>query len=292
MDENKVKTDEPKVFLTRGEDGKLKAIAGEQNGKLITVDPTKENADRFLKIDTNGNALENFFKKFAAQFSHPSHTGVYAVSATAVDKIAAFLDKLIRIDHKDKALDPYRVKFEGKIRIEVEFTGKYQPLDLNKLDWKEVEKLGLSGENLQDALKAMVYGHKSPGLVDVKPVIDGQEFPMQARLSLEQQPDGSLKMQTHPKQEQPDFEKPFMGVLFTEQDKEQFQKTGHGGRVFDLEPVAGGEKVPSLISLDKLTNRFEAMALKDIYIPQILKNAPLSPEQQQGLKEGKAVCNR
>lgn len=80
-----------------------------------------------------------------------------------------------------------------------------------------------------------------------------------------------------------------MGVAFTEQDKEQFQKTGHGGRVFDLEPVAGGEKVPSLISLDKMTNRFEAVALKDIYIPQTLKNAPLSPEQQQGLKEGKAV---
>ncbi|WP_255417274.1 hypothetical protein [Proteiniphilum sp. X52] len=51
-------------------------------------------------------------------------------------------------DHKDKALDPYRVKFDGKIRIEVEFTGKYQPLDLNKLNWKEVEKLGVSGENL------------------------------------------------------------------------------------------------------------------------------------------------
>lgn len=291
MDESKVKNEEPKVLLTQGEDGKLKVIAGEQDGKVKTVDPKKENADQFMKIDTNGNALENFFKKFAAQFKHPSHTGVYAVGLSVADKIAAFLDKIIRIDHTDKVLDPYRLKFDGdmKIKIQVELTGKFQPLDLNKLDWKEVEKLGLSGENLQDALKAMVYGHKSPGLVEVKPVIEGQEFPMQARLSLEQQPDGSLKMQTHPKQEQPDFEKPFMGVLFTEQDKEQFQKTGHGGRVFDLELVAGGEKVPSLISLDKLTNRFEAMALKDIYIPQTLKNTPLSPEQQQGLKEGKAV---
>lgn len=289
MDEKRVKNEEPKVFLTQDEDGKLKAITGEQDGKLKTVDPKKENADQFMKIDTNGNALGNFFKKFSAQFSHPSHTGVYAVTASAVDKVAAFLDKLIRIDHKDKALDQYRVKFDGKIRIEVEFTGKYQPLDLNKLNWKEVEKLGVSGESLQDSLKAMVYGHKSPGLVDIKPAVDGQEFPMQARLSLEQQPDGSIKIVTHPKQEQPDFEKPFMGVVFTDQDKEQFQKTGHGGRVFDLEPVAGGEKVPSLISLDKLTNRFEAMALKDIYVPQTLKNAPLSEEQQQGLKEGKAV---
>lgn len=74
MDEQKSQKKEPKVLLTQGEDGKLKAIAGEQDGKLKTVDPKKENADQFMKIDTNGNALENFFKKFSAQFSHPSHT--------------------------------------------------------------------------------------------------------------------------------------------------------------------------------------------------------------------------
>lgn len=279
--------DDLKVLLTQGEDGKLKAIAREQNGRLKTIDPTKENADRFMKIDTNGNALENFIKKFSAQFSHPSHTGIYAVTASAVDQVAAFLDKIIRIDHTDKVLDLYRVMPDGQMKEPGE--GKYQPLDLNRLDRKEVEKLGLSGENLQDMLKAMVYGHKSPGLVDIKPTVNGQEFPMQARLSLERQADGSIRMITHPKQEQPDFEKPFMGVVFTGQDKEQFQQTGHGGRVFDLEPVAGGGKVPALISLDKLTNRFEAVALTDIYIPQTLKNAPLSDEQQQGLKEGKAV---
>jgi len=286
MDE-KVKTDEPKVLLTQGEDGKLKAIAGEQDGKIKTVNPTKENADQFMKIDTNGNALENFFKKFSAQFSHPSHTGVYAVCASAVDKVAAFLDKLVRIDHTDKALDPYRIKFEGKIHLQVELTGKYQPLDLNKLNWKEVEKLGLSGDSLQDALKAMVYGHKSPGLLEIKPVIDGQEFPMQARLSLEKEANGSIKMATHPKQEQPDFDKPFMGVIFTEQDKNEFLKNGNGGRVFELE--VNGEKVPSLISLDRLTNRFEAKPQSEISIPQTLKGAVLSPEQQQGLKDGKAV---
>ncbi len=286
MDE-KVKTDEPKVLLTQGEDGKLKAIAGEQDGKIKTVNPTKENADQFMKIDTNGNALENFFKKLSAQFSHPSHTGVYAVSTSAADKVAAFFDKIISIDHTDKVLDPYRVKPDGQMQEQGQ--GKYQPLDLNKLDWKEVEKLGISGEGLQDTLKAMVYGHKSPGLVDIKPSIDGQEYPMQARLSLEQQADGSIKIVTHPKQEQPDFDKPFMGVVFTEQDKEQFQKTGHGARVFELEPIGGDEKIPSLISLDKLTNRLEAVPLSEINIPQTLKNAPLSPEQQQGLKEGKAV---
>ena len=285
MDEKKVKTDEPKVLLTKGEDGKLQAIAGEQDGKLKTVAPTKENADKFMKIDTNGNALENFFKKLSEQFNHPSHTGVYAVSASAVDKVAGFLEKIIGLDHTDKVLDPYRVKPDGQMQEQGQ--GKYQPFDLNKIDWKEAEKLGLSGEGLQDTLKAMAYGHKSPGLVDINPTVEGQQHPMKARLSLEEQPDGSIKIITHPKQEKPDFDKPFMGVVFTEQDKDQFQKTGHGGRAFDLE--VNGQQVPSVISLDKMTNRLEAVPLSEINIPQTLKNAPLSPDEQQGLKEGKAV---
>ena len=288
MEENKLKNEEPKVLLTQGLEGKLKAIAQGEDGKLKTVDPTKENASNFLRIDTHGNALENFFKNFSEQFHNPSHTGIYAVSAQAFDKMSAFLEKIIRLDPTDKALDPYRVTQEG-IGKQPEEGQKYQPLDLNNLDWREADKLGLTGESLQDALKAMSYGHKSPGLIEVHMDIDGKELQAKARLSLEQQPDGTIKIQTHPYQENPDFEKPFMGVQFTEQDKEQFQQTGHGGRVFELEKSPGGEKVPALVSLDKLTNRFEAVPLSEINIPKMLKGVDLSDEQQNGLREGKGV---
>lgn len=80
-----------------------------------------------------------------------------------------------------------------------------------------------------------------------------------------------------------------MSVTFTEKDIEQFRQTGNGGRVFDLEPVQGGEKVPSLVSLDRMTNRFEAQPLSEISIPQKLKGVELSKEQQEGLKSGKAM---
>ncbi|GHT37179.1 hypothetical protein FACS189435_1630 [Bacteroidia bacterium] len=123
---------DPKVILTQGDDGKLKAVAEGKDGKLKKVDPTKENADSFLKIDPRGNALENFFQKFTAQFKNPSHTGIYAVSGKAVDMMAAFLDKIIRINPEDKVLDPYRVTPEGKMQEQAQ--GKYQPLDLNKLE--------------------------------------------------------------------------------------------------------------------------------------------------------------
>lgn len=280
--------EDPKVLLTQGEDGKLKVIAGEgANGKVKTVDPTKENASSFLKIDTRGNVLENFFKKFSEQLKNPSHTGIYAVSAKAVDKMAAFMEKIVKIDPTDKVLDPYRVTPDGKMQEQVQ--GKYQPLDLNKLDWKEADKLGLSGESLQDALKAMSYGHKSPGLLEIRMEIDGKELQTKARLSFEQQPDGTIKIQTHPFQEKPDFEKPFLGVLFTPDEQKQLTTTGHGGRVFELEMTPGGEKVPTLVSLDKITNRIEAVPLSEIQIPKVLKGVELSDKQQEGLKNGQGV---
>ena len=287
MDE-KIKKDEPLVLLSIGADGNLKVVSGmNKDGTLNTVNPTKENSDKFFEINSNGNPLENFMQKFSGQYETPSHIGLYAIMASAVDKISGFLDKIIKINPDDKVLDPYKVKPEGEAQEPAQ--GKYQPLDLNKVDWKEAEKLGISGDDLRDTLKAMAYGHKSPGLVDIKANIDGEEISVKARLSLEQQPDGSIKIQTHPYQQQPDFDKPFMGVKFTDEDIKQFQQTGNGGRVFDLEPVPGGGKVPSLVSLDKLTNRFEAMPLSEINIPQTLKNAPLSEEQQGKLKAGEGV---
>lgn len=284
----KIKNGEPVILLVQGDDGKLRAVTGlGQDGKMNTVAPTKENSDKFFEINPSGNVLENFYKKFSGQYEKPSHSGLYAVVSSAVDKIAAFFDKIIQVNPDDKVLEPYRVKPEGEQQEQAQ--GRYQPIDLNKVNWKEAEGLGFAGDDLRDALKAMVYNHKSPGLVDINMNVDGQEFKVQARLSLEEQPDGSYSVKTHPKQEQPDFEKPFMGVTFTEKDIEQFKQTGNGGRVFDLEQVPGGEKVPSLVSLDRLTNRFEAIPLSEINIPQTLKNAQLSEDQQSALKRGEVV---
>jgi hypothetical protein len=283
----KQKNEQPKVLLAQDENGKLQAVTGvdEKGGKLKTAAPTKENADAFLKFDTRGNPLESFLKKFSEQANHPSHTGMYAVAAGAVDKIGAFLEKIIQIKPDDKVLDPYRVAPDGTMQEQAQ--GRFQPLDLNRLDWNEVDKLGLLGDDLSKSLKAMAYGHKSPGLVDVR--VDGTEMQSKARLSLVEQPDGSLTIQTHPKQEKPDFGKSFMGVQFTEEDIKQFQTTGNGNRVFDLEATPGGEKVPSLVSLDRQTNRFETIALSDIQISDTFKGVKLSEEQKEGMRTGKGV---
>jgi hypothetical protein len=168
-----------------------------------------------------------------------------------------------------------------------EQTNDFTPFDTNRIPESEYQKYGIKPENLEGELKAMSYGYKSPHLVDINPNIDGVDYPMKARLSLEEQPDGSLKFIPHPYQQQVDLDKPFQGVMQPNDVKENLLATGNAGRVVELQ--SNGEKVPSLVSIDKLITRLEAVPLDKLTVTQNLKGVELSPEQQQALKEGKKV---
>lgn len=299
-----------KVLLMRdeGEGNKLKVVKGiDKKGKIDAIDPMKAKQNDFLIIDKHADPIENFFKNFFNQAKNPSHTGFYAVT---VD----MLNKILTIDEKE--LEKYRINPNDYLNKQQEQSTKetqkqtipeeksetmetknqkneqqteFKQFDTNRIPESEYQKYGIKPENLEGELKAMSYGYKSPHLVDINPKIEGVDYPMKARLSLEEQPDGSLKFTPHPYQHQVDLEKPFQGIMLPNDVKENLLATGNGGRVVDLEPHTPGEKVPSLISIDKLTNRLEAVPLDKLIVSQNLKGAELSPEQQQALKEGKKV---
>lgn len=66
----------------------LKAITGiDKSGTPRTVNPDKTNLASFLAIDKNGNALENFFKKFLEQSKNPAHTGFFLMTHDVLAKI-------------------------------------------------------------------------------------------------------------------------------------------------------------------------------------------------------------
>ena len=62
----------------------INAVKGvDENGELQTVPPKQEHNNDFLKVDKQGNALENFLKNFfnrkpsviiSLQMCHPYHT--------------------------------------------------------------------------------------------------------------------------------------------------------------------------------------------------------------------------
>ncbi len=303
MDEKLNPKDKVLLMRDEGEGNKLKVVKGiDKKGKIDAIDPMKAKQTDFIKIDKHADPLENFFKNFFNQAKNPSHTGFYAVTVDMLDKVLHLKEEDLqkyRINPKDymnnqeqstkkEEKEVVTEKKEEKMDATTEQKTEFKQFDTNRIPESEYQKYGIKPENLEGELKAMSYGYKSPHLVDINPKIEGVDYPMKARLSLEEQPDGSLKFVPHPQQQQVDLDKPFQGIMLPNDVKENLLATGNGGRVVELEPRPG-EKVRSLISIDKLTNRLEAVPLDKLTVSQNLKGTELTPEQQQALKEGKKV---
>lgn len=307
MDEKLNPKDKVLLMRNEGEGNKLKVVKGiDKKGKIDAIDPLKAKQNDFLLIDKHADPLENFFKNFFNQAKNPSHTGFYAITADMLDKVLSLSDKELEkfcIDPRDylnKEKEQSAKETEKQVKTEKQVEKmdattqqktEFTQFETNRIPESEYQKYSIKSENLEGELKAMSYGYKSPHLVNINPKIEGVDYPMKARLSLEEQSDGSLKFTPHPYQLQVDLDKPFQGVMLPNDVKENLLATGNAGCIVELEPTLG-EKVPSFVSIDKLTNRLEAVPLEKLTVSQSLKGAELSPEQQQALKEGKKGTDR
>jgi hypothetical protein len=204
-----------------------------------------------------------------------------------------------------KTLEPYRVdpqqfldQRQEQKQKQAQETGNtpssqkndFQPIDETKINWQQAANMGINRQALEDTgqLKAMLYGHKSPALNPLTFTIEGVTFDTQARLSLKEMPDGTYNIQPHSFLKSPELDKPFLGAMLSDKDKENLLTSGNAGRVIELEPTFG-QKIPALVSLDKVTNRLEAIPVEKLNIPQSLKGVDFTPDQMKDLKEGKAV---
>ena len=278
----------------------LKAVTGlDKNGIPRTVSPDGANMAYLLAIDKNGNALENFFKKFVEQTKNPAHTGFFLMTQDILGKIIEMQPV------KAKTLEPYRIdpqqfldqRQEQKQGQALEpgntppaQKNDFQPIDENKINWSQAATMGINRQLLEDTgqLKAMLYGHKSPALNHLTFALEGITFDTQARLSLKEMPDGTYNIQPHCYLKSPELDKTFLGTVLSDKDKENLVTSGNAGRVVELEPTPG-QKIPALVSLDKITNRLEAVPVEKLNIPQSLKGVEFTPEQVKDLKEGKVV---
>ena len=120
----------------------------------------------------------------------------------------------------------------------------------------------------------------------VNPTFEGISFQVQARLSFEENPDGSIRLKADSYQPAPTLDIPFHGATLTDEDKKNLLETSNAGRIIEL-TGKNGEQIPSFVSLDKLTNRLEAIPVANVAFKDTLKEAPLSAEQLQSLYEGK-----
>ncbi|MFD2939192.1 DUF3945 domain-containing protein [Flavobacterium notoginsengisoli] len=284
---------------------KIQAVTGvDQNGNLETVDPTKKNQNQFMRVDRQGDLFSNFFSNFFSQLRNPTNFMFFKVPAPLAVNAAKELEKQIinpkpefaeiMKQNEIKTEEIKNNKHENKNSMETTQTNpetgeyKYKP---EQIDWETLNHLGLGKEKLEkmNLLDSLLKGYKTNELVPVTLNLGTAVSRMDARLSLRASDEGEVVLIIHGIRKAPNLNYPFFGHEFTKEDKDNLLQSGNMGRIVNLVNPRTDEIMPSLISLDRLTNEIVALKTDFIKIPDEIKGVKLSDDQKQTLQEGKAL---
>ncbi|AIM37889.1 hypothetical protein KO02_15245 [Sphingobacterium sp. ML3W] len=284
---------------------KIQAVKSiDENGKMETVDPTKKNENQFMRVDKSGDFFSNFFSNFFSQLNNPTNFTFFKVPAPVAVDVANDMQKQVNNptpdgekimkEHEVKPEQPQEQKQENQNNMETTQTisetseNRYKP---EQIDWDTMNNLGLGKERLEkmNLLEPLLKGYKTNQLVPISVNLGGAIVRTDARLSLQPTEDGKVVAAIHGIRKEPNLHFEFFGHKFTDEDKKNLLETGNMGRVVDLKNTKTGELMPSIISIDRLTNDVIALRTDFIKIPDEIKGVKLDDTQKQTLMDGKPL---
>lgn len=303
----KLKNDAKKVMLVQdASSGQLKAVTDvDKDGNIQTVEPTKANLASLLNVNTHDSVLEAFFKKMMEQADNPAHSGLSNPINKVFIMTESVFNKLVKINFPPEELEKYRVDPAAELQKlqdkgqnpkvqqgngDTTSQSAFQPLDVSKINRADLERKGINWEAMEPHLKAMSYGHKSNALIEMNPEMEpgGMRVPTKGRISLEEQPDGSIKTIPHYYQEKPNLNVPLHGTLLDNEAKNNLLATGNAGKVIELE-LTPSKKEPCYVILDKMTNGLEVLPVSQIGSIDKIKGVELSEGQKLDFAAGRKV---
>ena len=284
---------------------KIQAVKSiDENGKMETVDPTKKNQNQFMRVDKSGDFFSNFFSNFFSQLKNPTNFSFFKVPAPIAVEKAQEMQKQVDkpTPEGEKIMKEHEVKIEqqsDKKQVNQNNMAttqttqeaseyRYKP---EQIDWDTMTNLGLSKEYLEkrNLLEPLLKGYKTNELLPIGVNLGGTILRTDARLSLQQAEDGKVVVGIHGIKKEPNLHFEFFGHKFTDEDKKNLLETGNMGRVVDLKNSKTGELMPSIISIDRLTNDVIALRTDFIKVPDEIKGVKLDDAQKQTLMEGKPL---
>lgn len=284
---------------------KIQAVKSiDKNGKMETVDPTKKNQSEFMRVDKHGDFVTNFLSNFWRQLKDPTQFTFFKVPANEAIEKAKKIQKQVDkpTPEGEKEIKKHEVKNEPEKEQKQENKNdmattqttpetseyRYKP---EQIDWETMSNLGLSKEYLEkrNLLDPLLKGYKTNELVPISVNLGGAVVRTDARLSLQPTSDGNIVAAVHGIRREPNLNFEFFGHKFTDEDKQNLLQTGNMGRTVDLTNSKTGGLMPSIISVDRLTNELIALKAEFVKIPDEIKGVKLNDEQKQTLMEGKPL---
>lgn len=284
---------------------KIQAVTGvDENGNLKTVDATKKNQSQFMRVDRAGDLFTNFFSNFWRQLKDPTHFSFFKVPAKEAVETAKEMQK--QVDDPTKEGEAVMAKHEVKepeqtqetktdVKVPQATTETQEKNDyrykVEDVDWTYLAQFGIVKERLEKdgQMDLLLKGYKTNKVYPTSVNFGAVIMRSDARLGFQDGEDGKPVLMMYGVRHEPNLKSPFFGHEFTKEDRENLLKTGNMGRVVELTNRKTGEKIPSIISIDHLTNEVIAFRQDRIKIPDEIKGVKLTEDQKQDLKDGKAI---
>lgn len=284
-----------------------------EQGNLIEVQPDGSGNDTMLSIDSSAVSFLDFYTDFYYQLKEPADYSFFKVNEYEARETAIGLQKYVEAssDSEKRDLIDYAVSIErveairnqakaGKDSFKVNDNFYQKPSEINSFQyrfqmedvpWKRLADIGLDRDKLDrlGVLDCLLKGYKTPKLIPILMKNGKSVIKADARLQLRLNNDGEVVVCIHKIQDKPNFEELFFGHRFSKEDELNLLNSENMGRVVELLDEATGELIPSLISMDKLTNELFSLRLDFVRIPVVVCGVQLDKEQQRTLKEGKLL---
>lgn len=282
------------------------------DGEVMDVRPENKDEAEVMRIDASEHTFADFYADFYRRLKDPEDYSFFKVreyeAYEAAMGLQSYLAGLSAVEKE--GLRQYEISIDAveslrskKILLNDGIVGenasdkksssvkhninyRFQVEDVN---WDSMAEMGLDMEILDElgALELLLRGFKTPMLV---PVRDGEEGNcIDARLQLRLDDSGEVVLHVHRVKKRVDLRKKFMGHRFSKEDRQNLLNSGNMGRVVDLVNPLTGEMVPSLLSMDKLTNELFSLRMEFVRIPKMICGVELSSEQREVLRSGKPL---
>ena len=305
------------VLIARNNDtGEVGAVTGlNEDGTPKMTDVKSAKLSDLVKFQKGQNPIEAFLSNFVRQCQNPTTFGFFRVPADRYDTVGTVIGDLakdpeanaemlknnkVELPTADHKVEQPQETTTSKEQSQQETAPnnaqapekevKHSAIDESKIDWANLkEKWGIDRDALEKSgdLKEMLYNRKSK-LVIVTPTFAGEKFSIDARLSFRTDPDGNVKIVPHFIHREPKLDQKFEGYEFSKEEKAALRETGNLGKVVELTDK-NGNKVPSYVSIDRLTNEVVSVPVKDVFIRDTIGQTKLTTAEIMQLKDGKAL---
>jgi len=285
-----------------------------QFGNLIDVQPERSGVDTVMQIDSSADSFMDFYTDFYHQLKNPAEYSFFKVREFEAQETARGLQDYIDgfSDVQKQDLKEFEVSIETvdairnrKYRdresslVEYDFNTDSSVIGNNSqyrfqiedIPWESLAEMGLDREQLGNigALESLLKGYKTPMLIPIS-LSDGDSLnTVDARLQLRLDGRGEVVVRIYRVIEKPNFRERFLDHEFTKEDQMHLVHSGNMGRVVGLTHPWTGEVIPSLVSMDRLTNELISLRMEFVRIPAVICGVTLNLEQVKILRDGKSL---